>query len=97
MEIGNTEIEDGARMVQLGSLGVAEHHPDPATIEESEVGSGEEQGQTQRVTVECGGTGQVMNDDGNLADVLDAEARSGGVHGWFTSGSNLVSIANYIL
>jgi len=69
----------------------------PPQSKKARLGAVKEQGQTQRVTVECGGTSQIVDDDGDLADILDAEARRSGVHGCFTSGSNLVSIANYIL
>src|SRR5229473_1391661 len=98
VEIRNAEVEDGTRMVQFRRFGGAEHQPHAATSKEREIGSGEEQWQTQPVTVECGGTRQVVNNDGDLADILDSEiCRRSAAHRQFTSGSNLVSIANYIL
>ncbi len=61
-------------MVQLRRFGEAEHQADAAAIKECEIASGEEQWQTQRVTVECGGALQIANNDGDLADILDADS-----------------------
>ena len=68
-------------MVEFWRFGGAEHQPNAATIEEGKVGSGKEQLQTQRVTVKCRGTRKVVNDDGNLADILDAKVRGSCAHG----------------
>src|SRR6267143_2550662 len=80
-EVRDAEVEDGTRMIKLRRFGGAEHQPNASTIKEREVGGGEEQWQTQRVAIECGGARQVVNDDGDLADVLDAQARRSGAHG----------------
>src|SRR5258708_36617305 len=96
-QIGNTEVEDGTQVVQLRCFRQAEHEAHSAAVKESQVGYGEQQWQTQRITVECRGARQVVNDDGDLPDILDAEIRRSGGHGQCTSGSNLVSIANYML
>ena len=74
IDIRNSKVEDGTRMIQFRRFGGAQHQAHAAAIKENQVAGSEEQRQTQRVTVECGGAWQVVNDDGDLADILDAEA-----------------------
>src|SRR2546422_11728632 len=84
-------------MIEFRRFCTAKHQPDSATVKETQIGDGEKQRQTQHVAVECRSALQVWHVDGDLADILDAEIRRSSAHGRFTSGSKLVSIANYIL
>src|SRR5260370_16400811 len=95
-QIGNTEVEDGTQVVQLRCFRQAEHESHSAAVKESQVGYGEQQWQTQRITVECRGARQVLNDDGVLPDILHAEIRTSRGHGHRTSGTNFVTTATYL-
>src|SRR2546428_7384998 len=73
VDIGNPEVQDGARVIQLGRFRRAEHQPNTAAIKERQVGDGEQQWQTQRVTVECLGPLEIANNDIVLADIYNAQ------------------------
>ena len=87
VDIGNPEVQDGARVIQLGRFRRAEHQPNTAAIKERQVGDGEQQWQTQRVTVKCRGPLEIVNNDRDLADILDAQFRSSGAHGSVPPGA----------
>src|SRR6266446_1744049 len=97
IQIRDAEVKDGAGMIEFLRFGAAQHQPHSGTIEECQVREREKQRQTEHVTVECRGALEILHVDGDLAEILDAEIRRRSAHGCFTSGSNLVSIANYIL
>src|SRR6266852_3808010 len=80
VDILHPEVEDGARMIELRRFRGAKHQAHSATIKESQVAGREEQWQTQGVTVKCGGALQVVNDDGDLADVGDSKVCRCAVH-----------------
>src|ERR1700682_2466600 len=81
VDFRNPEVEDGARMIQLRRFRRTEAQEHSAAIKESQVARREQQWQTERVTVTCRGARQVVNNDGDLADILDVEGRRSGAHG----------------
>src|SRR6267143_214845 len=85
VDILHPEVEYGARMIELRCFRGAEHQAHSAAVKESQGARREEQWQTQGVTVKCGGALQVVNDDGNLADVADSEVCRCAAHWCFTS------------
>src|SRR2546430_7703592 len=74
VHIRDAEVENGALMIQLGCARGTEHQADTAAAEESHVACGKQQRQAQHVAVECRRAGQVVRDDGNLADAVDRKS-----------------------
>src|SRR6266480_4813584 len=72
VDILNPEVQDGTRMIELRRFRWAKHQAHSGAVKESQVAGREEQWQTQGVTVKSRGALEVVNNDGNLADVGDS-------------------------
>src|SRR5690242_13655438 len=79
VDVGDAEIQDRARMIELLRLRLGEHEPNAIAVEEGKAGEGKEKAHPERVPVERGRSLYVLHRDGDLTDARERERR--GLHG----------------
>src|SRR5581483_2239064 len=69
--IRNFEVQDGGRVIELRAFRRAQHQADAAAIEEGQTAGGEEQLESEYVTVELDRAIGIVHVDGDLANLRD--------------------------
>src|SRR6266478_5048695 len=88
-DVGHGKVQNGAGMVELRLLGVSQHEPHPAAVEENQATGVEQQWQPEPVPVEGGGAVEVVNVDGDLSQPGNCDRRSGGGHSVSLQGESV--------